>query len=206
MENINLTNEQLDVLREIGTVGGGSAATALSQLLYKKVSINVPSVDLLSVNLLKSDKFMFQDNDVGIAVSQKILGSLRGGILVLTSEESALLMIDILLHKQIGSTQLINVMEASALSESVHILCSSYINAVGEFLDFHQLVPSLPQMVVDRMDRLNEHLIKRFIDEDINYLLPIENNLIIEDIKLNLFVIFLLEYESAKQLLSILNI
>jgi chemotaxis protein CheC len=206
MDNINLTSEQLDVLREIGTVGGGSAATALSQLLYKRVLINVPSVNLVAPNKISVSEFMIQPEEVAIAVTLNILGKLRGGILVLFSEPSALSMIDILMHRELGTTKLINVMEASALSESVHILCSSYINAVGEFLDFHQLVPSMPQMVVDRMDRLSEHLIKRFVQEEVNYLLPIENNLVIEDIKLNLYVIFLLEYDSAKHIMTILNL
>lgn len=206
MQNISLTDEQLDALKEIGTVGGGSAATALSQLLYKRVLIDVPSVNLVSPNKISDHEFMIKPDEVSIAVTLNILGKLRGGILVLMAEPSALSMIDVLLHRAVGTTNLINIMEASALSESVHILCSSYINAVGEFLDFHQLVPSMPQMVIDRMDRLNEHLIKKFIQEESTYLLPIENNLIIEDIKLNLYVIFLLEYESAKHIMSVLNL
>ncbi|MDD2703127.1 MAG: chemotaxis protein CheC [Candidatus Omnitrophica bacterium] len=206
MENINLTPAQLDVLKEIGTVGGGSAATALSQLLYKRVLIDVPSVSLVAPHKISGSEFMIHPEEVAIAVTLNILGKLRGGILVLLAEPSALSMIDILMHREIGSTKLINVMEASALSESVHILCSSYINAVGEFLDLHQLVPSLPQMTVDRMDRLSEHLIKRLIQEESNYFLPIENNMIIEDIKMNLYVIFLLEYESAKHIMTMLNL
>jgi len=204
MENLN--NEQADVLREIGTIGSGSAATALGQILNKRVEISVPQVKLVSANRISVTEFLIQPDEVGIAVDLKILGALQGGILVLFSQKSALMMIDILMKREIGSTQLLNLMEASALSESSHILCGSYLNAVGELLGLHQLIPSIPQTVVDRMDRLNKLLTRRFTEGGINYLLPIENNLLIEDIAVNLFVIFLLESESIQKIFKIVRL
>jgi chemotaxis protein CheC len=206
MENLNLNGEQLDVLKEIGTIGGGSAATALSQILGKRVSIAVPQVKLVSTERISASEFLIEPDEVGIAVDLKILGALQGGILVLFSQKSALMMIDILMKREIGTTQLLNLMEASALSESSHILCGSYLNAVGELLELHQLIPSIPQTVVDRMDRLNKLLLKRFTQGDVHYILPIENKLMIEDIEVNLFVIFLLEYDSIKKILKIIGI
>jgi chemotaxis protein CheC len=206
MENINLNGEQLDVLKEIGTIGGGSAATALSQILGKRVSIAVPQVKLVSAERISASEFLIEPDEVGIAVDLKILGALQGGILVLFSQKSALMMIDILMKREIGTTQLLNLMEASALSESSHILCGSYLNAVGELLELHQLIPSIPQTVVDRMDRLNRLLLKRFTQGDVHYILPIENKLMIEDIEVNLFVIFLLEYDSIKKILKIIGL
>jgi chemotaxis protein CheC len=206
MEEIRLNNEQLDLLKEIGTIGSGSAATALSQILCKRVSIAVPRVSLVSSDRISVTEFLIEPDEVGIAVDLRILGALQGGMLVLFSQKSALMMIDILMKREIGSTQLLNLMEASALSESSHILCGSYLNAVGELLGLHQLIPSIPQTVVDRMDRLNKLLIKRFTHTDIQYLLPIENNLVIEDIEVTLFVIFLLESESIRKILKIIGI
>jgi chemotaxis protein CheC len=206
MENLNLNGEQLDVLKEIGTIGGGSAATALSQILGKRVSIAVPQVKLVSSERISASEFLIEPDEVGIAVDLKILGALQGGILVLFSQKSALLMIDILMKREIGTTQLLNLMEASALSESSHILCGSYLNAVGELLGLHQLIPSIPQTVVDRMDRLNRLLLKRFTQGDVHYILPIENKLMIEDIEVDLFVIFLLENDSIKRILKIIGL
>lgn len=206
MENLNLNNEQMDVLREIGTIGSGSAATALSQILNRRVEISVPQVKLINANRISVSEFLIQPDEVGIAVDLKILGALQGGIVVLFSQKSALMMIDILMKRDIGSTQLLNLMEASALSESSHILCGSYLNAVGELLELHQLIPSIPQTVVDRMDRLNKLLTRRFVEGGVNYLLPIENNLLIEDIQVNLFVIFLLEQQSIQKIFKIISV
>ena len=44
MSNLNLSEFQKDALREMGNVGAGNAATALSQLLEKNISIDVPRV------------------------------------------------------------------------------------------------------------------------------------------------------------------
>jgi len=206
MEELKLNSEQLDVLKEIGTIGSGSAATALSQILSKRVSIAVPRVSLVSSERISVTEFLIQPDEVGIVVDLRILGALQGGILVLYPQKSALMMIDILMKREVGQTQLLNLMEASALSESSHILCGSYLNAVGELLGLHQLIPSIPQTVVDRMDRLNKLLIKRFTDTEIHYLLPIENNLVIEDIQVTLFVIFLLSSDSIKKIFKIIGL
>jgi len=206
MDKIALSNDQIDVLREIGTVGSGSAATALSQLLGKRVSITVPEVSLFAGNKISPSAFLMKPEDVGLAVDLKILGSLRGGMLVLYAQKSALMMIDILMKRSIGTTQLLNLMEASALSESSHILSGAYLNAVGQMLDLHNTMLSIPQTVVDRMDRLNTLLMKRFADEGINYLLPIENKMVIDNTEIDLFVVFILEFDSVTKMLKIVGL
>ena len=43
----DLNNLQIDVLREIGNIGAGNAATALAKMLNKKVDMDVPKVKIL---------------------------------------------------------------------------------------------------------------------------------------------------------------
>lgn len=206
MQKINLNREQLDALKEIGTIGGGSAATALSQLLCRKVYIKVPHVEILCLEELTGREFSVNPEDLGFAVTLKILGSLKGEMLVLFSHKNALLMVDILNQRKIGTTGIINLIEASALSESSHILCSAYLNAIGELLNLHQLIPLIPKTVVDKMDRLNKVLLSKFMEEDIKYVLPIENHLVMEDVELDVLVVFVLEYESVSKILKIVGL
>jgi chemotaxis protein CheC len=206
MDNIALNNDQLDVLREIGTVGSGSAATALSQLLGKRVSITVPQVSLFAQDKISPSSFLMQPDEIGIVVDLKILGELHGGMLALYSQKSALQMIDILMKRPMGSTQLLNLLEASAISESSHILAGAYLNAVGDMLELNQLILSIPQTIVDRMDRMNKLLLRGLADEGMNYLLPIENKMVIENTEIDLFVIFLLEYDSVTKMLKIVGL
>ena len=45
-----LSTIHLEILKEIGNIGAGHAATALSILLNKKIDMDVPSVRLVSFN------------------------------------------------------------------------------------------------------------------------------------------------------------
>jgi chemotaxis protein CheC len=203
---INLTHEQLDALKEIGNIGGGNAATVLSQLLGKRVFVNVPQVRFLPLDRISETDFFKKPEELSIAVSLRILGKLNGGMLVLFPQKSALSMIDILMQRKLGSTEVFTTVDESALSESAHIICCSYLNAVGELLSLYQLIPSITETSIDRIDRLTKVIMKRFISKPVNYILPIENRLIIEDIELNLFVIFLLEQESLSKVLKMVGL
>ena len=44
---LNLSGMQLDALREIGNVGAGNSATALSQIIQRKIDMSVPQVSIL---------------------------------------------------------------------------------------------------------------------------------------------------------------
>lgn len=50
IDEFDLTPNQLDALREIGNVGAGNSATALSQVINKKIDMNVPKVSLIPID------------------------------------------------------------------------------------------------------------------------------------------------------------
>ena len=41
---------ELDILKEIGSIGGGNAATALSSMLSAKVNMTLPRAEILEFN------------------------------------------------------------------------------------------------------------------------------------------------------------
>lgn len=49
IDEFDLSPVQLDALREIGNIGAGNSATALSQVLNKKIDMNVPRVSLVPI-------------------------------------------------------------------------------------------------------------------------------------------------------------
>ena len=44
---MELNEMHIDVLKEIGNIGAGNAATSLSKMLSKRIDMNVPEVSLL---------------------------------------------------------------------------------------------------------------------------------------------------------------
>lgn len=204
--DLNLSNEQLDALKEIGNVGAGNSATALGQMIEKKISIDVPQVKILPLAELSEIKFLQELDDLSIIISLRILGKLNGGMLVLFPLRSALLLIDILSKRQIGSTEIFVTEDESVLTEISHIICCSYLNAVGEFLSLHQLIPSIRETSIDKVERLTKIMIKKFVSDQIHSILPIENHLKVEDIELDLLVIFLLEPPSLQKILNMVGL
>ncbi|HET9869860.1 MAG TPA: chemotaxis protein CheC, partial [bacterium] len=47
-----LTPHQIDALKEVGNIGAGHGATALSQLLGKRINITVPNASILPLSEL----------------------------------------------------------------------------------------------------------------------------------------------------------
>jgi len=139
-------------------------------------------------------------------VELKILGSLQGGLFVLFSQKSALLMIDILMKKPFGTTQIFNAMEVSAILESSQILAGCYLNVIGDLLELRRLMPSIPQPLIDRMDKLQNWINKKFVANGPQYLLPIENNLTIENMNVQIYVVFLLDPKSIKKIFNIVGL
>lgn len=141
-----LSLSQLDILREIGTVGSGRAATALSELISKKVEINVPEVNLVPLenisNLLKDRDRLF------FVIDMEITGEITGRIFLLFSPEDARHLAGSLLGKPKEEIDLRDEMLQSSVKESANILCGSYISALADMTRLNILISS-PSLAID---------------------------------------------------------
>ena len=136
----------MDAFKEVGNIGAGHAATALSQLIKKKVMISVPSarvMELKDVPGLIGDK-----NSLVAGIIMNVLGDISAKILFLLTRESALSLADMLLQKQAGSSKVLSEIGNSAIKETGNILAGAYMNALNEFLGL-MLLPSVPNLVFD---------------------------------------------------------
>ncbi|HDQ25625.1 MAG TPA: CheY-P-specific phosphatase CheC [bacterium] len=146
METLSLNENQMDAFKEVGNIGAGHAATALSQLIKKKVMISVPSarvMELKDVPGLIGDK-----NSLVAGIIMNVLGDISAKILFLLTRESALSLADMLLQKQAGSSKVLSEIGNSAIKETGNILAGAYMNALNEFLGL-MLLPSVPNLVFD---------------------------------------------------------
>jgi chemotaxis protein CheC len=142
---LQLTEKQVDLLREFANIGCGNAITALSQLLKRKVTVRVPEVRLLSIPQVP-DVVGGPETQV-VALLFRIYGKAKGSILILFSRESALVLIHGLLSKDTGDS-IFHEMEASTLKEVGNILTAAYLNAMGQVLKT-VLIPSVPGLAMD---------------------------------------------------------
>ncbi|HEY5040246.1 MAG TPA: chemotaxis protein CheC [bacterium] len=137
---------QLDALKEVGNIGAGHGATALSQLLGKKVFITVPKANVIS--LADIPKLVGDPNTLVAGLTFSILGDATGKIILLFPRDSAIHLADMLLKQPVGTSQSLTEMGHSAIKEAGNILTGAYLSALNEFLGMLLLI-SVPSLVFD---------------------------------------------------------
>lgn len=147
MEDIrDLQALQLDALREVANIGGGHAATALSQMTDRRIMITVPKI---FVTRLEDVATQFGDpQSVVVAVLMHMMGDLTARTLFVLPEANARALCDLLLRRPIGATREFGELERSGLKEAGNILGGAYLNALSEFMGM-MLLPSVPGLAID---------------------------------------------------------
>lgn len=143
MDNREFSPMELDVIKELANIGGGNAATAISQLVGKFINMSVPTIEILDYNEVYG-KIMNEDQPV-VAVSMRMMGSGSGNFLYVCTEENAEKLVKMMLPPDYPLDE---EMEYSALSELVNIVVTSYLNALSRMLDIN-LISSVPAITVD---------------------------------------------------------
>jgi chemotaxis protein CheC len=141
----DLTDVQLDTLKEISNIGMGHAATALSQMIGQRISLRVPRVSVTEIDRVPEQLGGAETLLVGITL--QILGDARGSIMLLFPQESAHRLIRCLLNRDERGL-VMNELAVSALKEVGNILASAYLSAIGSLLH-KTLIPSVPLLAYD---------------------------------------------------------
>ena len=139
-EDLNL--QELDVMKEIGSIGTGHAATALSKLLQREVRITIPKVQILDFD--GAVKRIGKEEEIIGAALVQMSGDLDGLMLFLYDKRFARKMLKKLLQTEYKDFDAMDDMAFSALKEVGNIIICSYINAFSQLVhvDLHLSVPS----------------------------------------------------------------
>ena len=146
---------QLDAIREVGNIGTGNAATALSGLLSRMIHMDVPKTELVSIYEL-GEHYGDPLQVVG-AVFVRSTGGFGCSLIFIQNEDDADLMVELLLKQQFGTFIPINEipeeMKDSALSEVGNIVLSSFLNAINLLIGTqHQI--SVPGVAHDMLSSI----------------------------------------------------
>jgi chemotaxis protein CheC len=136
---------QFDVLREIGNIGSGHAATALSKLIQKEIDMKVPQVKVIPFDQVAD--CVGGAEAVVVTVFLRVEGDTPGNMFFILDVASA----QHLIHYLTSSDKPVEVwgeMEASALLEIGNILIGSYLSSLADFTGLN-LHPSVPALAID---------------------------------------------------------
>jgi chemotaxis protein CheC len=142
----DLTDMQIDALREVGSIGAGHAATALSQLVDHRIDLEVPQLEMLPIGSVP-DVFGGPETLVG-AVYDRMLGDLGGGLLFVAPRDSSLALVDLMRNRPVGTAKSFGAEEEATITHVASILASSYIASIARLADLN-ILPARPSFALD---------------------------------------------------------
>ena len=143
---MEISKFQLDALREIGNIGSGHAATALSTLLQRRIDMSVPKVWTIPFEQLSDIVGQLDTPQVTIYV--RVEGEAPGKAVFFFPLESAEIVVQALFGSNEPRDLYTDEMAQSALKEVGNILVSSFLIALTQFSGI-PLQPSVPAIAVD---------------------------------------------------------
>lgn len=151
----SLDEAKIDVLREVCNVGAGHAATALSQLIGRRVDLEVPKVRLEDIGRVSA--IAGGPDSLVAGLFFQILGEARGHIFMIFPEESARFIVSLACgENEIQSLE--DEIHISAMKEVGNILVSAYLSAISQ-LSGLSLIPSVPGFAHDMAGSILDHVL-----------------------------------------------
>lgn len=142
----SLSPLQEDALRELGSIGAAHAATALAQLIGRRMDISVPVVKIMKLEQIY--ELMGGKEQPMACISAQLFGGARGAILVLLPQGNALALSDALLGQSLGTSTEFTEMSKSSLLELGNILSGAYLTAISNLLGV-MLLASVPTLIIE---------------------------------------------------------
>ena len=142
----NLTEKELDILREAGNIGAGNAMTALGKLVGRTLDMSVTEVHIEKIQELGGVLGDPEQYIAGMLIN--VYGDLNAMLLLALESESATKLVNLILNKNIVSVEEFDELDISVLCETGNILAGSYVNALNTLTGL-KLDVSIPQMSID---------------------------------------------------------
>lgn len=142
----NLEDFKMDVLKEVGNIGAGNAATALSRLLNKPVDMGVPTVEMLPFEEIAQK--VGGTEQLVVAVFLRVEGEAPGNLFFILNPQAAKNLLSRLAGIKSDDEETFNEMEHSALSEIGNILAGSYLSSLADFTKL-SMYPTVPALAMD---------------------------------------------------------
>lgn len=154
-------NPKFEALQEISNIGVGHAATALSQLLNRKVDMSIPRINMVkfedAANYLASGP---EDVVAGILMETAEDDPKHSLNMLLIFEQNSVLDLLSILRASNPTNDLFEMDEISTsiLKETGNILLLHTISAINSFTD-SRWFPAAPELVIDMVKALTEELL-----------------------------------------------
>ena len=137
---------EIDTLREVGSIGTGNAATALSSMLNREIRITYPEVRIMGY--IEAIEWIGGPEVITAGVLVRISGQMNGIMLSVQPLEFVNLVLGTMLDDRLDDYTQLTDLGSSALVEIGNIMISTFINALSGLADINVEL-TVPSFTVD---------------------------------------------------------
>ncbi|MFX0181502.1 MAG: chemotaxis protein CheC [Candidatus Hodarchaeota archaeon] len=169
-----LSEFHLDALQEVGNIGAGHAAIALTQFLNRSTYMSIPNVALDHIQKIPKFVKMPLDQELAI-ISSKTTSDLLYTLLIFFDKDSVQKIVDLMTKTPDFKTESIRDLSPlflSLIKETGSILLLKYVEALNYFLKANSF-PSPPKLRIGTVGSLAEYELSN-ISQDVTSVLFIE--------------------------------
>jgi len=137
--------DEMDILREVGSIAAGHGSIALSGILGTKIDVEMPSLDVVNISQISQK---ISGNNTVISVACNILSGIKGEIVFVLEEKSAFKLVDLCyrVHPEDKKGSIFTEIGLSVIKEVGNVIISSYVGALSMILKTI-VIPSIPTLV-----------------------------------------------------------
>ena len=195
-----LQENHIDALQEVGNIGAGHSATALSQLLNRKVDMGVPRAAICSIEEF-STKVLSDPEEPLVAVVAETSGDILMHLVGLFDFNSIRhLMWVVRKQKFEDNLMKIPLLDKSFIREMGNILLLHYVSAITEFMDL-VVFPDVPIIVIDMGKAILDSIIS-LKGVDYNTVLSIEVDIFTDQVQLKSTIVMLPDQPSLDKIMT----
>ena len=160
--------DELNIIREVGSIAAGHGSIALSEILGRKIVLEVPSCGMITK--VERGKTIMLDS-IGVVIFSRILVGLKGEVVFLLNEENAFKLISITSNYKDTITRGVvpTEMGMSVLKEVGSIVIGAYLNALSLMLK-RLIIPPLPTLINGQLDDILDLILGPYADDEYSYL------------------------------------
>lgn len=141
----NLNSFMIDILKELGNIGAGNAATALASMISKKIDMKVPNVRIMEFKDVA--QILGGEENLVIGIYFELTEDIVGNMMFALDLNSAINLVNMLYYRERENKEL-DEMDISALSEIGNIIASSYANSLSSLTGLKMFI-SIPSISID---------------------------------------------------------
>ena len=141
----NMNSMVIDILKELGNIGAGNAATALASMISKKVDMHVPNVRVLEFKNVA--EILGGEENIIVGIYFELSEDIQGNIMFALDMQSAINLTNLLYGRK-KTVDEMDESDISALNEIGNILASSYSNSLSQLTGLKMYI-SIPSLTID---------------------------------------------------------